>query len=250
MWWRNSESPCKTIIVVPCYNEEKRLQTPHFIQFLNENEHCAFLFVNDGSKDNTWDLLQKNVAENERFYALNLEKNGGKAEAVRRGMLYAAEHYDCDYVGFWDADLATPLFEIIHFAETMVKYDYEIITGLRLMRLGAKVKRKNSRHYMGRVFATFASRILRLPVYDTQCGAKLYKKQIVEPLFNNFFTTKWLFDVEILARYVKLFGRKNAIEKIYEYPVYQWEDIGGSQLKAKDFFKAPMELWKIKKRYF
>jgi glycosyltransferase involved in cell wall biosynthesis len=238
-----------TFIVIPCYNEANRLNSQSFIDFVSEHSAIHFLFVNDGSKDNTLEILTQLTQHQNNLHFLNLEKNGGKAEAVRQGMLYAAENYDCDYIGFWDADLATPLFEILHFVEIMLKYDYEIITGLRLARLGAKVKRKNTRHYMGRIFATTASNILHLPVYDTQCGAKLYKKQIVEPLFNDSFTTKWLFDVEILARYIKLFGREKATEKIYEYPVYQWEDIGGSQLKAKDFLKAPVELWKIKKRY-
>jgi glycosyltransferase involved in cell wall biosynthesis len=239
----------QTVMVIPCYNEEKRLQVHLFLQFLNENKNYAFLFVNDGSKDNTWNLLQKNATENECFFALNLEKNGGKAEAVRKGMLYAAENYEVDYIGFWDADLATPLFEIPCFVNIMQEYDCEMITGLRLMRLGARVMRKGTRHYLGRIFATTASKILKLPVYDTQCGAKLYKKQIVTPLFKTDFITKWLFDVEILARYIKLFGRNKAIEEIYEYPLHQWEDIIGSQLKIKDFIKAPFELFKIKKSY-
>jgi glycosyltransferase involved in cell wall biosynthesis len=240
----------RTLIVIPCYNEEKRLQVQFFIQFLRENNNYAFLFVNDGSKDNTWNLLQNNANINERFHALHLEKNGGKAEAVRLGMLYAAENFEVDYIGFWDADLATPLFEIPCFVNLIQEYDCEMITGLRLMRLGVKVMRKSSRHYLGRIFATTASKILKLPVYDTQCGAKLYKKQIVTPLFETAFITKWLFDVEILARYIKLFGRNKAIEAIYEYPLHQWEDIGGSQLKLRDFMKAPMELLKIRKKYF
>jgi len=115
--------------------------------------------------------------------------------------------------------------------------------------LGAQVKRKNSRHYLGRIFATVASKILKLPVYDTQCGAKLYKKNIVLQLFEEQFITKWLFDVELLARYINLFGRGNAIEKIYEFPVFRWEDVGASRLKIIDFIKAPLELWKINKKY-
>jgi len=239
----------KIFIIVPCYNEEKRLQTDFFINFLKDNKNYAFLFVNDGSIDNTLTLLQTNAKENDRFCVLNLEKNEGKAEAVRRGMLYVFENYDCDFIGFWDADLATPLFEIHNFVHIIQKYDCDMVTGLRLMRLGAKVKRKSSRHYLGRIFATVASKTLKLPVYDTQCGAKLYKKQIVKPLFTNKFISKWLFDVEILARYINFFGHQNAIEKIYESPLFQWEDMSGSQLKVKDFVKAPIELWKIRKQY-
>jgi glycosyltransferase involved in cell wall biosynthesis len=237
------------ITVIPCYNEEKRLNKQAFLDFIHENPSYSFLFVNDGSKDNTLDILTQWVNIHENLFLLNLEKNGGKAEAVRQGMLYAAKNFGSDFIGFWDADLATPLVEIPHFMNTMLHYDFDIITGLRLLRLGAKVKRKSSRHFLGRIFATAASNVLKLPVYDTQCGAKLYKKQMVEPLFNDHFITKWLFDVEILARYVKLFGNENAMQKIYELPVFQWEDVGGSQLKVKDFLKAPAELWKIKRKY-
>jgi len=238
-----------TTIVIPCYNEEKRLNKQAFLDFVKENPFVTFLFVNDGSKDNTLEFLTQLVNNQENLFLLNLEKNGGKAEAVRRGMLHVAENFECDFIGFWDADLATPLKEIPRFVHTILDYDFDMITGARLMRLGAKVKRKNIRHFFGRIFATTTSKTLKLPTYDTQCGAKLYKKQIVQALFEERFITKWLFDVEILARYVKLFGRENALKKIYEYPLYQWEDVSGSQLKAKDFFKAPIELWKIKKRY-
>ena len=240
---------CQTIIVIPCYNEEKRLQVSQFIRFLNDNKRCAFLFVNDGSKDGTWDLLQNNTTKIERFYALNLKKNGGKAEAVRRGMLFAIENFDFEIIGFWDADLATPLYEILNFIDLIVRFDYEIVTGLRLKRLGARVKRKMIRHYLGRIFATVASKILKLEVYDTQCGAKCYKKQVVEPLFYNSFITKWLFDVEILARYINIFGKDRANLKIYEYPVNQWEDVDGTQLKKIYFLKTPFELLKIRKKY-
>ena len=103
---------------------------------------------------------------------------------------------------------------------------------------------------LGRVFATCASQVLQLPVYDTQCGAKLYRAELVSYLFGAKFTTRWLFDVEILARYVQQYGVDKAEKCIYEFPLFAWEDKSGSQVKTKDFVKAPMELWKIKKRYF
>lgn len=239
----------QTIIIVPCYNESGRLNKEAFIQYLVKNENVAFLFVNDGSKDDTLTMLKSLSEEHSRFFYIDVQPNGGKAEAVRQGMLYAAEQFDCEFIGFWDADLATPLWEIDNFIVQMQRGDFEMVTGLRLMRLGAGVKRKNSRHLLGRCFATMAAKMLQLPVYDTQCGAKLYCKKIVPSLFKESFTTRWLFDVELLSRYVKRFGKDAATGKIYEYPLLEWVDVGGSQLKFKDFFKAPYELWKIKKRY-
>ncbi len=238
-----------TIICVPCYNESQRLNKAAFLSFVEEYPDIAFLFVNDGSKDNTLDVLNELASQHQNLYVLNLEQNGGKAEAVRQGMLYACQAFQSEYIGFWDADLATPLNEIPNFISTIQSLNLDAVTGLRLMRLGAQVKRKNTRHILGRLFASVASRILRIHVYDTQCGAKLYKAKLVPDLFNEKFTTRWIFDVELLARYVQRNGRETAETRIYEYPVFTWEDVQGSQVKSKDFIKAPMELWKIKRRY-
>ena len=238
----------KTIVVVPCYNESKRLPQDKFIRYVEEHDDVAFLFANDGSRDNTLDVLRQLTSQPERLLLLDIQPNGGKAEAVRKGMLYAAEQYEPQYIAFWDADLATPLDEI----EPMVQWaekGFDVIMGLRLMRLGAKVKRKTLRHYLGRCFATAASMILHLPVYDTQCGSKLFSAKTVKEIFNEQFITRWLFDVELLARYKKRYGTDQAINKIYEFPLFQWQDIDGSQLKSRDFFKAPMELLKIWRKY-
>lgn len=238
----------KTIVVVPCYNESKRLPQDAFLDYVERHDDVAFLFANDGSRDNTLEVLQSLTARHERLLLLDIQPNGGKAEAVRKGMLYAAEHYKPEYIAFWDADLATPLDEIKPMVEWADK-GYDAIMGLRLMRLGAKVKRKPMRHYLGRCFATVASLMLDLPVYDTQCGAKLFRTEVVEAIFPEQFITRWLFDVELLARYKKVYGKERAISKIYEFPLFQWQDIDGSQLKSRDFFKAPVELMKIKRKY-
>lgn len=238
----------KTIVIVPCYNEAQRLPQQQFLDYVQHHDDVAFLFANDGSSDDTLQVLKSLTEKHERLLMLDIQPNGGKAEAVRRGVMHAAQQYDAPYIGFWDADLATPLFEIENFVAWADK-GFDIVTGLRLMRLGAKVKRKKLRHYLGRCFATCASMILKLPVYDTQCGAKLFNRRVTVNLFSTPFITKWLFDVEILARYEKVYGAKVATEKIYELPLFQWEDVDGSRLKRSDFLRAPKELLKIRKTY-
>jgi dolichyl-phosphate beta-glucosyltransferase len=239
----------QTTIIIPCYNEEKRLPINVFLSFVKKNKDVQFLFVNDGSKDKTAEVLKYLSSQNECFLTLDLQKNGGKSEAVRQGMLYAVENLNSDYIGFWDADLSTPLNEIKQFIDCFQKNDFQMVMGCRLMRLGAIVKRKKTRHYLGRFFATAASIVLNLQVYDTQCGAKLYKANIVSLLFDKPFISRWLFDVELLARYTKIFGLEKATKNIYEYPLSSWEDIAGSSIKIKDFLKAPIELLKIKRKY-
>ena len=238
----------KTLVVVPCYNESQRLKQEEFLHYVQEHPDIDFLFANDGSRDNTLEVLLALCAQHPQLHCLDLQPNGGKAEAVRRGMLHAAEAYQPEYIMFFDADLATPLFEIEQFVAWADK-GYDIVMGLRLMRLGAQVRRKTVRHYLGRCFATCASLMLDLPVYDTQCGAKLFRTQVVRDLFPQPFITRWLFDVEILARYNQRYGKDSAPQRIYEYPLFQWIDIDGSRLKKRDFIKAPVELLKIKRQY-
>jgi glycosyltransferase involved in cell wall biosynthesis len=242
----------QTMIVIPCYNEATRLNKDAFLSFSKDNSHISLLFVNDGSIDDTQGLLdamREDAGDN--IFVLHLRKNSGKAEAVRMGFLYAYQNFTLTYIGFWDADLATPLNEINDFINIIDNSDYDIVTGLRLLRLGAKVKRKVLRHFLGRIFATVvANSVLKINVYDTQCGAKLFRSILVPDLFSSQFVSKWFFDIEILARYIKAFQRENASKKIYEYPVFTWNDIGGSKLKLKDFFTVPLELVKIKKKYF
>lgn len=238
----------RTLIVIPCYNESQRLPQSEFLRFADEHTDVEFLFANDGSRDNTMEVLQTLCGQHPRLHCLDLQPNRGKADAVRHAMLQGVAEFKPQYIGFWDADLATPLFEIPAFVD-WIERGYDIVTGLRLMRLGAKVRRKNSRHYMGRVFATCASKVLQLPVYDTQCGAKLYRAELVGTLFAEPFITRWLFDVELLARYNKAYGRSRAQERIYEYPLFQWIDVAGSRLKGSDFLKAPRELFHIWRTY-
>src|SRR3954447_18744212 len=107
------------VIVVPCFNEEQRLAADAFRAFRVDGHRVDFCFVDDGSTDNTIGVLNAlRESDPSRFSVLRLQKNSGKAEAVRRGMLEAAGG-SADVVGFWDADLATPLSELAGFLKIL-----------------------------------------------------------------------------------------------------------------------------------
>ena len=243
------------VIVVPCYNEEKRLDRASFLAFRHSLHNIKFLFVNDGSTDNTLQLLELlRTSNSDRFSVLSLPQNQGKAEAVRQGIMAALDSTP-NYVGFWDADLATPLdtiLQFIDFAES--RPELSMIVGARVKLLGREIQRRSSRHYLGRIFATAASGVLGLPVYDTQCGAKLFRASpLVRDLFQQPFLSRWIFDVEIFARLIKGTRDKDippADRLIYEFPLTEWRDVAGSKVELYDFIKAAWELYRIRRKYF
>ena len=143
----------KAEIIVPCYNEEKRLDVAIFRDFTSPLHNISFLFVNDGSTDSTLRLLESlNASDSNKFAVLKLQPNRGKAEAVRRGVLTALESQP-DYVGFWDADLATPLSALAQFVDLAEsRPDLELIMGSRVKLLGRNIDRRRSRHYLGAGF--------------------------------------------------------------------------------------------------
>jgi dolichyl-phosphate beta-glucosyltransferase len=239
------------VMVVPCYNEEQRLPAAEFERFLGESE-VRFAFVDDGSRDKTTDRIESlRAGKQDRVELLRSAKNQGKAEAVRRGINFALDK-GAEYVGFWDADLATPLEAIPQLMAVFSERPLlDMVFGSRVKLLGRNVKRRAVRHYLGRVFATVVSVILGLPVYDTQCGAKIFRvRPETRSLFTEPFSSRWVFDVEILARYIRGAGSPQAAaERIFEFPLYSWEDVGGSKVKASDFFVALRDILRIYWKY-
>ena len=249
-----SRSSCRASIVVPCYNEAKRLNIAAFHEFLQRPESIRLVFVDDGSSDATLDVLRRLCTGFEsRTDILQCPLNVGKAEAVRRGLLHAIQHFDSEIVGYWDADLATPLDAISRFLHVLDTHpEIAMIFGSRVKLLGRYVKRRPRRHYLGRVFATVVSQILRLPIYDTQCGAKLFRVDSgIREILAAPFLSKWIFDVEIIARYLQRHGGDPAYLEaaIYEYPLERWEDVAGSKVRSKDFLIAFADVLRIRAKY-
>lgn len=245
-----SEMP-QTIIVVPCYNEAERLDADAFVRHVESRPEQTFLLVDDGSRDKTWEVLEALCARNpQQLTCMRLEANRGKAEAVRQGVLRAMRSEPTN-VGYWDADLATPLEAIADFCSVLAEQSgVNIVMGSRVKLLGRRIDRKPARHYIGRVFATFASLVLHLPVYDTQCGAKLFRVgDVTRGLFDEPLCTSWIFDVELLGRYVQAVGRSGAEASIVEFPLHRWIDVPGSKVRMSDGLRAGSDLWKIWRRY-
>lgn len=233
-------------IIVPCYNEANRLPRSEYIDFARTHaERFQFIFVNDGSTDATAEVLQGMVAEMPNAFAVvSLQNNGGKAEAVRAGLNHAIAERATE-VAYLDADLATPLAEMLRLLEIFRTRNADIVIGSRIALHGYAIERNLVRHYTGRVFATLASLVLRWRAYDTQCGAKLFRvNSTLRAALRDAFASRWGFDIELLGRLT--IGSAGAppipVSRIVEVPLEKWTDVPGSKIGIGSMVKTVAEL--------
>ena len=237
-------------VVVPCYNEEERLSGADFKNFAHKNLGYHLCFVNDGSTDNTLNVLQElQKGHEDTISVYNCGKNGGKAEAVRQGVLHLAKDPQLDYIGYLDADLSTDFRDFDDLVKTLQNSDFKIVSGSRMNRMGADITKESARKIISKTINLIIRSILGMPFNDTQCGAKIMKKDIVEPMFDKKFITRWLFDVEIFMRMRKFYGKEKAKGLICEQPLKRWIHADGSKLSMKDSAKIVGQLAKIAFHY-
>jgi len=221
-----------------------------FAEYRAEACEVDFLFVDDGSADRTGSVLARVVdARGGGDRVLRLPSNRGKGEAVQRGVLATLDRSP-RYVGYWDADLATPLSAV----EDLTLYlesrpELEGAIGARVRMLGRRIERSPWRHYPSRAFATLVSLALSLPVYDSQCGAKLFRaSREIREVFERPFISRWLFDVEILAR-LRRKRRSSFSVPVHEVPLREWTHEAHSRLRSADVATAARDLFRIWLRY-
>lgn len=227
-------------IVVPCYNEAARVRLDLFDE-LRAAGHRV-LFVDDGSTDDTARVLRSGAAADE---VLTLDRNRGKAEAVRRG-LSAAIDAGVTEVGYLDADLATPCSEMMRLVEVLrSRPEIDVVLGSRVLLLGRDIRRSAVRHYSGRVFATVAAWAVGTPVYDTQCGAKVFRVDgRLRAALAKPFRSRWGFDVELLQRLITpgLVAGGGAPAVAMEEPLLRWHDEPGSKLRLASMLAATLSV--------
>lgn len=234
-------------IIIPFYNEEKRFDIEKFNSFLSNHTKIFFCLVNDGSNDGTLSILKNLKSNFDNIEVLDLQQNKGKAEAIRSGINHVLGWKDFEYIGFLDADFSAPP-EIIPYMLKSANGS-SILLGSRIMFLGMNISRNPLRHYVGRLFATMASEILGLPIYDTQCGAKIFSRNIIDIAFKDPFITTWLFDLEIIMRIVNELGWVKFVQISREIPLYEWIEKGGSKVNISYVFRLPFDLLRIRWKY-
>lgn len=228
-------------IVIPCFNEAERFDGEAFTHFFTDSR-VRLTFVDDGSKDATGAVLDSWCGRiGERAKLLRLPENRGKGEAVRAGLLDALRE-GASVVGFADADLATPADELLRMIALLEESTADAVIGSRIALLGVDIERNVSRHHLGRLFATCVSLVLRERVYDTQCGAKLFRaSDTLLDALTDPFVSRWAFDVELLGRLLV------AGQTIVEVPLRRWTDVPGSKLHPRAMLRAAADLVRIER---
>jgi dolichyl-phosphate beta-glucosyltransferase len=238
-------------VVVPCYDEADRLDLEGMARLASIVD--LLVLVDDGSTDATPDMLDAAAAGNDGVTVIRLGTNGGKAEAVRAGMQAAAAS-GASIVGYYDADFATPIDELQRLIGTIVAdARLRAVLASRVALLGHSIHRTPARHYLGRVYATAASLALGVPVYDTQCGAKLFR---VDPTLlaalEEPFPDRWAFDVELLSRLLYPGNGLQPVsrDEIEELPLRAWNDVSGSKLDPLAATRSLVALAAVRRRRF
>jgi glycosyltransferase involved in cell wall biosynthesis len=230
-----------TYVVVPCYNEEHRLNIDYWNNLIGRLDY-HWIFVNDGSTDGTRSKLDqlKNVR------VLDLENNVGKAEAIRAGINHAIQWETKSelVISYLDSDGAFGLDDIERifkvFWSKLEKTEIEAVWASRVALAGRNISRSSSRHYLSRVIISIIGGFDRHIPYDPQTGFKIfYLNKKMLPLFGEKFRTRWFFDIEIIRRWQRLKGNK--IE-IWEEPVDYWSDVKGSKVNKFQYFRIIREI--------
>jgi len=225
-------------IVFPLYNEHERFQRffPILKKVHQDNPAWEFIFVNDGSIDETENLVKSMIADFPRMKFISYQPNQGKGYALKRGILKVTK----PYVLFSDIDFSTPVAELETFIP-FIKKGADVVMGTRKVKGATILKHQNSlREWLGKRFTDLTNFWLRMDISDYTCGFKLFKTQVAKQLFRRQKIKGWAFDAEILFLAQKLGYR------IVEVPV-TWENDERTKVSlGKDIIRSLLELWRIK----
>jgi len=249
-----AEQKKRVALVIPCYNEAKRLDLAAYSLFLETHPGTTFCFVNDGSRDATGELLKtfQSSHPQQAIRIVELPENQGKGEAVRQGVLamLKADNTPVDLVGFWDSDLATPLAELDRFVEAFTQeIRIQAVVGFRKKEPAANIKRSPSRKLISSIMRVIIHTLIGLPVHDTQCGAKVFTADLASRIFEKPFVARWLFDLELFLRMKQAYGSAFLTQNLEQLHLHSWHDVPGTKLRFWDVFQIFLELVKIKRHY-
>jgi len=230
--------PKSLSIIIPLYNEVERFPQNFKIcqKYYREYPNWEFIFINDGSIDQTKNLVQQAIKEYPRMKLVSYSKNQGKGYALKQGVSVAKK----PFVLITDIDFSTPLSELKLFYP-FIQAGADIIIGTRKVR-GANITKRQPplREWLGKRFTDLTNLWLNLNISDYTCGFKFFKTSVAKKLFSQLKINRWGFDAEIL------FLANKFKYRIVEIPI-KWKDDQRTRVNlARDIILTLIDLWKIR----
>ncbi|MBT3689956.1 glycosyltransferase family 2 protein [bacterium] len=223
-------------IIIPVYNEEKVIESTlvDIVDFLKSlHFEYEIIVVDDGSLDNTKKIVNSLNIDN--LTLLEHSKNMGKGLAVKDGVLFSKG----DYILFMDADSSTTINHLTSLITSLKSNNAHIAIASREHNESIiKTRQSTYKEAFGRFGNLFMNYILKLDLKDTQCGFKLFKKEVKE-IFKKQTLNGFSFDMELL------YLAKKLNYKVIEVPI-TWSNNIHSSVKLKDYFKTILDIFKIK----
>lgn len=228
----------KISLIIPAYNEEKRLgpflQSIAYYVRQHPEQVGEIIVVDDGSRDSTAAVAQTFMGNIPGLRVLTHAKNQGKGAAVRTGITAASG----DYVVFTDADGATGIEELPKMIAALQGAD--VAVGNRWMA-GARTHRSSPlRRLAGWTYRTYMG-LFGLYEVDTMCGFKGYRRAVAQDLFGDLLEERWLFDTEVAYK-----TRRRGY-KVNNFPIH-WESKEGSKLSGRDLLRTALAIWPLIRR--
>ncbi len=229
-------------VVIPAYNEEKRLtdSLPVFLDYLRKQDYTwEVVVVDDGSHDKTSEVAKRLLADVPHKILLNWP-NAGKGASIRNGMLAATGEWRL----FSDADMSTPITEFDKFFKIInTEPDTDIIIGSRaLAESKLRIHQPFYREFMGRIFNVCVQMLVLPGIHDTQCGFKVFRGAVADEIFPRQRLNGFTFDVELLML------ARQAGYHIREYPIVWLNDSATKVNPIRDSIKMFLDLLRMKKR--
>jgi len=228
--------PKQLSVVIPCFNEQERLPAAVKVikQWLATNPQWEFVLVNDGSTDQTLELMRQLARKHKEVNCLSYTVNQGKGYALKQGVKKAKK----PLILICDVDFSTPLSELSLMYPFIKKFD--LVIGSRKVE-GANIIKHQARwrEFLGQQFTNLSKLYLGLKVSDVTCGFKLFRKQAAKQLFQKSRIMGWGYDAEILflAKKLKLKTAEVAVS---------WKNDERTKVSLiKDIVRSSKELWLI-----
>lgn len=190
------------LLIIPCYNEENRFRQKEIGDFIHEYKFIDFCFVNDGSTDGTANYITKHFVNVNNCFLISFPNNLGKGNAIRQTLLQLKKK-DYHLYGFIDADSEIPFSQVLNLIEEINKGNFLMAISCR--NLMQELKFNRSRSILSLLMMKIANQIIGFKpgLPDTQCGNKIFRREVLDACFSETFLSQWLFDIEVFLRFKK-----------------------------------------------